>query len=93
MFGTLVLLLPSQYSGGELVVEHAGSSRVVERGAGDGWRSSATPPSMPTASTRSGRSPAATGWRWRSASVTVRPTAARDNVAKRSGLHPPRAHR
>ena len=38
MFGTLVLLLPSQYSGGELVVEHAGSSRVIDCAAGDDWR-------------------------------------------------------
>ena len=39
MFGTLVLLLPSRYSGGQLQVEHAGATRVFDCAALDAWRS------------------------------------------------------
>src|ERR1035438_7931677 len=38
MFGTLVVLLPSLYAGGELVVEHAGERRTIDVSAGEGWR-------------------------------------------------------
>ena len=38
MFGTLVVLLPVQYTGGELVVEHAGQRRVIDCSAGELWR-------------------------------------------------------
>ena len=38
MFGTLVLLLPAEYSGGQLVVEHAGQRRVIECSESEQWR-------------------------------------------------------
>ena len=38
MFGTLVLLLPSQYEGGQLLVEHAGQRQTVDCSRGDDWR-------------------------------------------------------
>ena len=39
MFGTLVMLLPSEYSGGQLVVEHRGQSEVIDLAKDEGWRS------------------------------------------------------
>ena len=39
MFGTLVILLPSAYKGGELVVEHAGQQRIIDCSEGEQWRS------------------------------------------------------
>ena len=38
MFGTLVVLLPAAYTGGELVVEHAGQRRTIDRSGGEQWR-------------------------------------------------------
>ncbi len=38
MFGTLVILLPSAYEGGELVVEHAGQQRIINCNEGEQWR-------------------------------------------------------
>lgn len=39
MFGTLVLLLPSEYSGGQLCIEHNGKSLVVDWAKDMHWRS------------------------------------------------------
>ena len=39
MFGTLVVVLPSQYTGGVLVVEHAGQTKAIDLSEGEGWRS------------------------------------------------------
>ena len=62
MVATLVVVLPSSFEGGELVVRHDG------RGTDDRLRqrenaasASTSPPSTPTASTRSGRSARAIG--------------------------------
>ena len=38
MFGTLVVLLPANYTGGELVVEHAGQRRTIDCSVGEKWR-------------------------------------------------------
>lgn len=59
MIGTLVVTLPSTFTGGDLVIEHRGQ-RMVDTGSPEDSRSS---PSTPTASTRCYRSPRVTGSR------------------------------
>ena len=39
MFGTLVVLLPSEHSGGELHITHQGETRVLDMAAQQAWRS------------------------------------------------------
>ena len=57
MVATLVIVLPSSYEGGEIVVRHEGQERTIDFGSRRTARSaSTTPRSMPIASTRSARS-------------------------------------
>ena len=63
MFATLVLALPSVSEGGALIVRHKDRRPACPCTARN-RRTSPSPPFMPTACMRCGRSPPDTGWCW-----------------------------